>query len=214
MTRHTHVDDKILIDSSSGRGKAVLLPDLNGLAWSDRNVLVEQIEKLNDSMTKIEVKAGRRYGVLPFPYIEESMSELSRVIDVLKVDGVCVVPVAGGRFLDEDDFIPLLKVLDGRRVSLLLHPADTSEVPLINETYLDGVLAMSRLFYFDRIGMMSNVKISIAHSEGVLDFLADNIGMLYYLQKKRMRLGKFMIDFLIKKQLQGESYVRSLEVCS
>jgi hypothetical protein len=38
--------------------------------------------------------------------------------------------------------------------------------------------------------------------------------MLYYLQEKKMRLGKFLIDFLVRKRLRGEEYIRGLECVS
>ena len=215
MIRHIHIHKNMdLTNRRAGVGKRRLVPNLEGLAWEEQSSLTTQISRRNDELSEIDPEAGEMFGLIPFPYIDYALAENARIFDELKLEGACIVPVADGHYLDEAVYEPLLEELDSRGARALLHPADTAGVPLINERHLDAVLALSRLFYFDRIRKLPRIEISISHSEGAAEFLADNIGMLYYLRKKRMRLGKFMVDFLFKKRLQGEAIIRRLDYCA
>jgi hypothetical protein len=214
MTHHVHLHDDAESRQIGDDRKVLLVPELDGLAWGDPETLATQIVDRNDQLAAKSDGTSERFGLLPFPSLEHSMKESSRILGDLHLDGVVIAPIAGGRFLDEGEFEPLLRKFSEEKVRLLMHPVDTSATPLVNDGYLDAVLALSRLFYHDRIRKLPDLRIMLAHSDGVADFLADNIGMLYYLQEKKMRIGSFLVDFLFRKRLKGEEYIRQMEPCA
>lgn len=214
MSTHIHFSGKGRIDElERAADDRLIVPEVEDLAWDRPRDLVVQVRLRNDALAGHAAGSVRRFGLLPFPLIDESLAEIAHVLDELSLDGVCIVPLAGGRSLDEPDFTVLLAEIDRRHARLLIHPADTAGAPLVNPHYLDSVLALARLLFFDRIKSISHVKILLAHTCGVTDFLAENIGMLAYLQAERRRMGRFLFDFLIRKRLRGVEQVRSAECC-
>ncbi len=208
MTAHAHIGANVRLDSLA-KG-TILLPDIDGVPWDDAAVLAKTVRARNANLAAASTDA-RRYGLLPFPDVSASMRELVHVLEKDRLDGVCVVPFASGRSLDEPTFAPLLAEIDRRGAELLIHPAASGENPLDTMRSLDSLLAFARLQYYGSMDTLKSTSIILAHTGGVEDFLADNMGMLYYLQAKRWKMGRFMMDYAIRKHLRGVEMIRELE---
>lgn len=154
----------------------------------------------------------RAFAALPFPSLEASLAELRYALDTLNLDGVCIFPIAGEQQLDNDAYIPLLQELDRRKALVCLHPIDAEGIPVDNERYLDAVLEFTRLMYYDRFKDCTNIRFMLAHTAGIIPFLADNMGILQYMQAEKRKMGKFLWDYLIKKRLDGDILMKSMYI--
>lgn len=52
----------------------------------------------------------------------------------------------------------------------------------------------------------------LAHTAGIIPYLADNMGILQYMQAEKRKMGKFLWDYLIKKRLDGDILMKSLYI--
>ncbi len=152
------------------------------------------------------------FAAIPFPYIDESVTEIEYALDELKLDGVCIFPISGKTQLDEEACLPILKELEKRSAVIFMHPVNAEGIPVDNERYLDSVLSLSRFMYYDRLKHCPNVRFILAHTGGVIPFLAENMGLLVYLQAEKKKMLKFLWDYLIKKRLDGDILLRSMYV--
>lgn len=225
-TTHVHVSDNGEYGTHRhAEGRTLLVAELEGLDWASPARLSRQVAGRNDALAAARDALTRpasqsvggsvtAFGLLPFPSLPHALAEAERVLDELKLDGVMIVPMVAGHSLDNDEYAPLLSLLDAAGARVLLHPAESDGRALVDESHLDAAFALSRLIYRDRVRRLTGLRLAIAHDEGVVDFLAENIGILHYLQEKRMRLGAFLVDFIVKKELKGERYLRAIEAVS
>lgn len=51
-----------------------------------------------------------------------------------------------------------------------------------------------------------------AHTGGIMPYLADNMGILQYMQADKRKMGKFLWDYLIKKRLDGDILMKSMYI--
>jgi predicted TIM-barrel fold metal-dependent hydrolase len=185
------------------------------LPVNDKQLWVDIVRTYNEAAAAAKKKypdSLRAFAALPFPYIEESISEIHYALDELKLDGMCIYPIAGEKQLDNEDCLPILKELDERKVVVFLHPIDAGGIPIDNEHYLDSVLALTRFMYYNRFKSCSNIRFILAHTGGSIPFLAENMGILQYMQDKKKKMGKFLWDYLIKKRLDGDIIMKSMYI--
>ena len=108
--------------------------------FEDRPKAVEAATFVNDQYAEL---AGhypdrfRAFAALPMPHVEESIAELRRALDDLKMAGVAMNTTVLGRALVEPGFEPVLAELNRRGAVLYLHPAGNSACsPLIADYHL------------------------------------------------------------------------------
>jgi predicted TIM-barrel fold metal-dependent hydrolase len=205
------------------------------IAFMDNNniraaVLSLYLEKPLSSAKSIRVKAARAYNeaaaeavkkypgrfkafsAVPFPYIDESVSEIKYALDTLKLDGVSFSPITEEVQLDNEICLPVLRELNKRRAAVFLHPANSEGIPVENERYLDAVLGFTRLLYYDRLKDHVNIRFILGHTGGIIPYLSENIGLLAYFQAEKNKTGTFMWDYIVKKKLAGEVTQKSLYI--
>jgi 6-methylsalicylate decarboxylase len=77
------------------------------------------------------------FAALPMPHVEESIAELRRALDELRVAGIAMNTTAAGRALVEPEFEPVFAELNRKSAVLYLHPAGNSACsPLISDYHL------------------------------------------------------------------------------
>jgi 6-methylsalicylate decarboxylase len=95
---------------------------------------------VNDQYTDlVQRRPGRfrAFAALPMPHLEESLREMGRALDDLRMAGVAMNTTVLGRALVEPDYEPLFAELNSRAAVLYLHPAGNSACsPLIGNYHL------------------------------------------------------------------------------
>jgi 6-methylsalicylate decarboxylase len=122
----------------------------------------------------------RAFAALPMPHVEESLVELGRALDELRMAGVVMNTTVLGRALVEPDYQPIFAELNNRSAVLYLHPAGNSACsPLISEHHLTWMVGAP---IEDTISVMHlitngvpmrypNIKIINSHLGGALPML-------------------------------------------
>ena len=79
----------------------------------------------------------RAFAALPMPHVAESLGEMRRALDELRMAGVVMNTTVLGRALVEPEYEPIFAELNNRAAVLYLHPAGNNACsPLIGEHHL------------------------------------------------------------------------------
>jgi 6-methylsalicylate decarboxylase len=120
------------------------------------------------------------FAALPMPHLEESIGELRRALDQLRMAGVAMNTTVLGRALVEPDYEPVFAELNGRGAVLYLHPAGNSACsPLIGNydlTWMVGApvedtISVMHLITHGVPTRYPNIKIINSHLGGALPML-------------------------------------------
>jgi 6-methylsalicylate decarboxylase len=122
----------------------------------------------------------RAFAALPMPHLAESISELRRALDQLRMAGVAMNTTVLGRALVDPDYEPVFAELDSRGAVLYLHPAGNSACsPLIGNYHLtwmvgapvEDTISVMHLITHGIPGRYPNIKIINSHLGGALPML-------------------------------------------
>jgi predicted TIM-barrel fold metal-dependent hydrolase len=151
--------------------------------FEDEKKAVRAARFVNDQYTELAQRQPGRFGAfaaLPMPHIEESLVEMGRALDELRMAGVVMNTSVLGRALVEPDFAPIFAELDRRGAVLYLHPAGNSACsPLIADYHLtwmvgapvEDTISIMHLITSGVPTRYPNVKILNSHLGGALPML-------------------------------------------
>ncbi|WP_432842478.1 amidohydrolase family protein [Dactylosporangium sp. CA-092794] len=126
------------------------------------------------------------FATVPLPAVDFACEEAARALDVLKLDGVCLLASYQGTYLGHPDFDPLLEVLNERSAVVLVHPTvhpSTSSVALNVPNFLveypfDTTRAAVNLMFADALDRFPDIRFILAHAGGTLPHLAWRISAI------------------------------------
>jgi 6-methylsalicylate decarboxylase len=122
----------------------------------------------------------RAFAALPMPHLEESLREMRRALDELRMAGVAMNTTVLGRALVEPDYEPIFAELNRRRAILYLHPAGNSACsPLIGNYHLtwmvgapvEDTISVMHLITHGIPTRYPDIKIINSHLGGALPML-------------------------------------------
>jgi aminocarboxymuconate-semialdehyde decarboxylase len=122
----------------------------------------------------------RAFAALPMPHLEDSISELRRALDQLRIAGVAMNTTVLGRGLVEPDYEPVFAELNSRAAVLYLHPAGNSvRLPLIGNYHLtwmvgapvEDTISVMQLITHGIPARYPDIKIINSHLGGALPML-------------------------------------------
>ena len=126
------------------------------------------------------------FATLPLPATDLACDEAVRALDVLGLDGVCLLASYQGTYLGHPDFDPLLEVLDERAAVVLVHPTvhpSTKEVSLTVPNFMveypfDTTRAAVNLMFADALERFPRIRFILAHAGGTLPYLTWRISTI------------------------------------
>jgi 6-methylsalicylate decarboxylase len=122
----------------------------------------------------------RAFAALPMPHLEESLGEMARALDELRMTGVAMNTTVLGRALVEPDYEPIFAELNSRSAVLYLHPAGNSACsPLIGNYHLtwmvgapvEDTISIMHLITHGIPARYPDIKIINSHLGGALPML-------------------------------------------
>ncbi len=131
----------------------------------------------------------RAFAALPMPHLDESISEMGRALDQLRMAGVAMNTTVGGRALVEPGYEPIFAELDRRGAVLYLHPAGNSACsPLIGNYHLtwmvgapvEDTISIMHLITHGVPAHYPNIKIINSHLGGALPMLLQRADDQYH----------------------------------
>jgi predicted TIM-barrel fold metal-dependent hydrolase len=120
------------------------------------------------------------FAALPMPHLEESLGEMRRALDELRMAGVAMNTTVLGRALVEPDYEPVFAELNSRGAILYLHPAGNSACsPLIGNYHLtwmvgapvEDTISIMHLITHGIPTRYPDIKIINSHLGGALPML-------------------------------------------
>lgn len=166
-----------------GIGAAVLSVSSPGVWFADRLDAADLARRCNDALARLAADHPRRFGalaILPLPDVEASLREVERALDGLRLDGVILLANAGGRYLGDPAFDPVLEELDRRGATALVHPTDPPGLDALGfglpsfllEFPFDTTRAAANLIASGAAERFRKLRLVLSHAGGAAPFLA------------------------------------------
>jgi len=188
--------------------------------------------RCNEYLAQLKKEYPDKFGAfacVPLGFVKESVTELKFALDVLKLDGVCLLTHYDGKYLGDDKYDEVFAELHKRKTVVYIHPTDPADeydpkfqddgMPnSLLEVTFDTTRAVANMMYKGVLDKYKNIKYILSHGGGTLPYLAWRLSMISYGQKgKRTPVMRALYDFLIKgapekglKQLKNMYYDTAL----
>ncbi|MCP4978313.1 MAG: amidohydrolase [Maribacter sp.] len=167
----------------------------------------------NKYMAQLKKEHPDKFGAfacIPLGFAQESVEELKYALDVLKLDGVCLLTHYDGKYLGDNKYDEFFNELNKRKAVVFLHPTDPADeydpnlqeegLPnsLIEVTF-DTTRTVANMMYRGVLDKFKDIKYILAHGGGTLPYLAWRLSLISYAQKdKKPPILRSLYDFLIK----------------
>lgn len=179
------VDHKLAAMDAAGVGLTALSINDPGPEWfGERGAEVAIL--LNDFIAGIVKKHPDRFFglcVLPWQDVDASLKELERCVKTLGMKGLLLYTNLAGRFPDEPEFRPVLKLAASLGVPVLLHPAKPLTIDVVKGyemtsslgNMFDNTIALNRLIMSGVLDELPDLKLVCPHLGGTLPFIIGRI---------------------------------------
>jgi aminocarboxymuconate-semialdehyde decarboxylase len=126
------------------------------------------------------------FAILPLPDMDGSLTELQYSLDVLELDGVCVMSNAGGRYLGDPRFDELFAELQRRAAVVFVHPTASPDPSAhamgltdnLIDYPLDTTRTVAQLHYRGTFARTPDVSYIFAHAGGTIPYLAGRFAIV------------------------------------
>ena len=126
------------------------------------------------------------FGILPLPYIDESIAEIDRILDELSLDGVILSTNYMGTYLGDPAFDAVFEALERRGALIFVHPtaspdavAHTLGIPdFVIDYVADTTRAIARLHYSNTFARTPSVRYIFSHAGGTVPFIVQRFDLL------------------------------------
>jgi predicted TIM-barrel fold metal-dependent hydrolase len=154
-----------------------------GCYFGDAAAAAAIARECNEGLAQLVQDHPSRFGgfaLLPLPAVREAVAEAVHALDVLKLDGICLLTHAGDRHLGHPDENELYAELDRRKAVIFIHPLrnQAKNVPAygypagMTELVLDTTRAVANLLWNGTFGKFPNIRWIMPHGAGTIPFLA------------------------------------------
>ena len=169
----------------------VAVPSIStpGVHFGDDAAARTLARRVNEYLADIKRDRPDRFGAfaaLPLPDVEGSLEQIEYAFDVLELDGVSIFTNAGGRYLGDSRFDPVLAELQRRGAVVFVHPTASPD-PIAHtlglpDTLLDYPVdtsrAIAKLHYSNTFARTPDVKYVFVHAGGTIPFLASRFAIV------------------------------------
>lgn len=166
-----------------------------GVNYGDAAKAKVLARRCNEFMADLAVRFPKKFGsfaVLPLPDIDGALEEITHAFDVLHHDGVGLLASYGTAFLGDEQFEPVMQLLNERRATVFIHPnyhpsskSLGMKLPgFLVEFPIDTTRAMTNLIFSGALARFPNIKFILAHNGGALPYLAWRISLAPLIDEK------------------------------
>jgi predicted TIM-barrel fold metal-dependent hydrolase len=170
-----------------------------GCYFGDIEMATRVARECNEGAARMVADHPHRFGafaLLPLPDIEAAAREACYALDVLKLDGICLLSHAGSRHLGEPEEDELYAELDRRAAVVFVHPLrnQARNMPAysypagMTELVLDTTRAIHNLLWNGTFGKFPRIRWIMPHGGGTIPFLVYRMGAMNHRPKVRERL--------------------------
>lgn len=165
----------------------------------------------NEYIAELRDKHPPRFGgfaCIPLPDRNASLDELRYALEVLKLDGVCLMTNYNGIYLGDDSYNAVFAELNRRKAIVFVHPVDPPEnaLPSIDipssvlEVTFDTTRTFANLMHQGVLNKYTDIRYILAHGGGAIPYLAWRFaaGVKYRQKEHKPGLIRTAYDFYIK----------------
>lgn len=154
-----------------------------GCWFGDLDMAIRIARECNEGAARMVADRPHQFGafgLLPLPDVKAAIREAEYALDVLKLDGICLLSHTGPRHLGHPDEDELYAELDRRSAVVFVHPLrnEAKNMPAFSypagqtELVLDTTRALANLLWNGTFGKFPNIKWIMPHGGGTIPFLA------------------------------------------
>lgn len=190
------------------------IPELWSLKDDDITAVLRTYNEAAAKIKKENPQKVEAFGAVDFENVEHALKEIDYCLNNLKLDGICIYVKLVGKSYEEMFDDRLLKKLMGTEAPVLVHPKDTSGMPIFNVNYLDSAVFVFSMLYLDKYKYLKNTDYILTHTAGLVRFLAQPVGNMYYVDPKnhKARKGQAIFDIYLKKKQTGINYLKNVRI--
>ena len=155
-----------------------------GVHLGDDQAARTMAREVNEFAAEVVATGSGRFGffaTLTLPDVEGAIIELNYAMDQLHADGVILLANAGGTYLGDKLFDPLLAELNRRGSVVFIHPGSLPgpEVPgvppFVADFLLDTTRAVAKLYMSATLIKYPYIKFILAHGGGFVPYAAQRL---------------------------------------
>ena len=176
-------------------------------------------EIIAENMHKYPDRFGG-FATIPMLNQQAAIEELKYALDVLKLNGVCLLTNYNGKYLGHPDYELFFKELNKRNAVLYIHPTDPGDdydfdlgIPnaLIEVTF-DTTRAVTNMMYNGILDKYPDIRYILSHGGGTIPYIAWRLAAIEYGQNgKRTPVIKTLYDFLVHREpTKGLNHLRKM----
>jgi predicted TIM-barrel fold metal-dependent hydrolase len=180
------VSDELGMMDREGIGRAVLSISSPGVHFGDDRSARRLAAEVNDFGAKVVAEHPDRFGLfasLPLPDLEGALAEATRALDDLGALGVIIETTAGGHYVSDPVFAPLLDELDRRGAVMMIHPTSpacsprlaSEPPPPMLEFLFESTRTVADLILTGVLEGHPDLQVVIPHGGAMLPLVADRI---------------------------------------
>ena len=159
------------------------------VASADTAGTVKMVRECNDFLAGLVRDRPDRFGgfgLLPLPFVQESIAEIDHVLDDLGLDGVLLSTNYTGTYLGDPAFDAVFEALERRGALVFVHPtaspdavAHTLGIPdFVIDYVADTTRAIARLQYTNTFARTPSVRYIFSHAGGTVPFIVQRFDLL------------------------------------
>jgi predicted TIM-barrel fold metal-dependent hydrolase len=153
-----------------------------GVFFGDFDFAIRLARECNEESARMVARHPDRFGafaILPLPHVEGAIREAEYALDVLKLDGVCLLTHVADRHLGQTEDDELYAELDRRKAVVFVHPMrnQATNMPAysypsgMTELVLDTTRAIHNLLWNGTFAKFPNISWIMPHGGGTVPFL-------------------------------------------
>ncbi|MFT2815725.1 amidohydrolase family protein [Leifsonia sp. A12D58] len=159
------------------------------ISSGDAAPTVKMARQCNDFLAELVRDRPDRcggFGVLPLPFVDESIAEIDRIFDDLGLDGVMLSTNYAGAYLGDPVFDAVFDALERRGALAFVHPTESPDavahslgIPdFVFDYVADTTRAIARLHYSNTFARTPSVRYVFSHAGGTVPFIAQRFDLL------------------------------------
>jgi predicted TIM-barrel fold metal-dependent hydrolase len=159
-----------------------------GIFFGDVAQTRDLARRFNDWLAELVASNPARFGAfafLPLPDVDASLREIERIVDDLKLDGICLLTSVDERYIGHMDFWPVYEELNRRKVVTFIHPcyppgteARGWDIPRMLIDYpFETTRVATNLIFNGVTEKLPDIPFILSHAGGTLPMLAHRISL-------------------------------------
>lgn len=168
-----------------------------GCYFGDIDFAVRVARESNEGAARMVTDQPDKFGafaLLPLPDVPAAIREAQYALDVLKLEGICLLTHVGDRHLGEPQDDELLAELDRRKAVVFIHPLrnEARNMPAfsypagLTELVLDTTRAMHNMLWNGTFKKFPNIRWIMPHGGGTIPFLTYRLSQMDHKRPDRL----------------------------